>query len=163
VNPILRILSGGQTGVDRGALDAAIVSQVEYGGWCPKGGWAEDAPMPPGVVAKYPRLRETPSGDPRQRTAWNVRDGDAVLALFDRRGMAISPGTRLAVALATECGKPCLCLDLDAPASLDRALAWLRMEAPLRALNIAGPRESEAPGIYGLSRRFIVDLLARNV
>jgi hypothetical protein len=62
--------------------------------------------MPPGVVAKYPRLRETPSGDPRQRTAWNVRDGDAVLAL--RRGPAILAGTDLAVALATQCGKPCL-------------------------------------------------------
>jgi hypothetical protein len=114
-------------------------------------------------VVIYPRLPETPSGDPRQRTSWNVRDCDAVLALFDRRGMAISPGTRLAVARATECGKPCLCLDLDAPDGLDRALAWLRMEAPVRDLNKVGPRESEAPGIYRASRRFIVDLLARTV
>jgi putative molybdenum carrier protein len=157
----MRILSGGQTGVDRGALDAAIASHIDYGGWCPKGGWAEDAPTPPGLLGKYPHLRETPSGDPRQRTAWNVRDADAVLAL--RRGPAISAGTDLAVALATQCGKPWLCLDLDNPASLGRALAWLSMEPPLRALNIVGPRESETPGIYTVSRRFIVDLLAPNV
>ena len=57
----MRILSGGQTGVDRGALDAAIASHIDYGGWCPKGGWADaDASR---TLGKY-HLRETPSAIP---------------------------------------------------------------------------------------------------
>ena len=77
--PKLIIVSGGQTGVDRAALDAAIARGIAYGGWCPQGGWAEDCPEPPGVLARYPLLRETPSADPAQRTEWNVRDSDASL------------------------------------------------------------------------------------
>ncbi|HEY6920163.1 MAG TPA: putative molybdenum carrier protein, partial [Methyloceanibacter sp.] len=70
---MVKILSGGQTGVDRAALDAAIERGIACGGWCPKGGWAEDMPRPPGVLARYPMLQETPLGDHVQRTEWNVR------------------------------------------------------------------------------------------
>jgi hypothetical protein len=70
----MKIVSGGQSGVDRAALDVAIARGIPYGGWCPKGGWAEDMPAPPGLLAHYPHLRETPSADPAERTAWNVRD-----------------------------------------------------------------------------------------
>ena len=55
------VISGGQTGADRAALQAAIATGTPYGGWCPKDGWAEDLPRPPGVLALYPNLRETPS------------------------------------------------------------------------------------------------------
>jgi hypothetical protein len=72
----LRIVSGGQTGVDRAALDVAVALGMPYCGWCPRGGWAEDMPEPPGVLARYPRLEETPSEDPAQRTRWNVRDSE---------------------------------------------------------------------------------------
>src|SRR5581483_11936953 len=65
---MVKILSGGQTGVDRAALDAAITRGLPCGGWCPKGGWAEDMPGPPGLLALYPMLQETPLGDPAQRT-----------------------------------------------------------------------------------------------
>lgn len=74
---VAKIISGGQSGVDRGALEAAVESSVVYGGWCPAGGWAEDAPTSPGVRAHFPDLIETPERDPRQRTEWNVRDSDA--------------------------------------------------------------------------------------
>ena len=74
---MLKLLSGGQTGVDRAALDAAIDKGVACGGWCPKGGWAEDMPRPPGPLAFYPMLQETPLSDPIQRTEWNVRDNRA--------------------------------------------------------------------------------------
>ena len=157
---ILKIIAGGQSGVDRGALDAAIASSVEYGGWCPKGGWAEDAPTPPGVLASYSNLRETPDADPRQRTEWNVRDSDAVLVLVDRRGIGVSPGTLLAVTLADGYGKPCLRLDLEEPDALDHASDWLRARPSARTLNVAGPRESEAPGIYSASRNFVMALLS---
>jgi hypothetical protein len=73
----MKILSGGQTGVDRAALDVAIARAMPYGGWCPRGGWAEDFSDSPGLLATYPHLRETPSRDPAQRTDWNVRDADA--------------------------------------------------------------------------------------
>ena len=72
----MEIVSGGQTGVDRAALDAALALGMRCGGWCPAGRWAEDGPIDP----RYP-LRETPSGDPAQRTEWNVRDSDATLIL----------------------------------------------------------------------------------
>ena len=82
---IATIVSGGQSGVDRGALEAAVAKRVEYRGWCPLGGWAEDTPIPQGIRAQFPHLTETPEQDPRQRTEWNIRDSDAVLALFDDR------------------------------------------------------------------------------
>jgi hypothetical protein len=69
-----KIISGGQTGIDRASLDAAIEMGVDYCGWCPKGGWAEDFRQPPGLLARYPLLREAPSAEPIQRTEWNVRD-----------------------------------------------------------------------------------------
>jgi hypothetical protein len=77
----MKLLSGGQSGVDRAVLDVALARGIPYGGWCPKGGWAEDFPEPPGVLAKYPQLAETPLADPAQRTEWNVRDADACLIL----------------------------------------------------------------------------------
>ena len=73
----MKLLSGGQSGVDRAVLDVALARGIAYGGWCPKGGWAEDCPTPPGLLTKYPRLKETPLADPAQRTEWNVRDADA--------------------------------------------------------------------------------------
>ena len=65
---MLKIVSGGQTGVDRAALDVAIDKGVAYGGWCPKGAWAEDLPDPPGLLDRYDRLQQTPLADPAQRT-----------------------------------------------------------------------------------------------
>jgi hypothetical protein len=103
--PHLTIITGGQSGVDRAALDAAIALGIPYGGWCPKDGWAEDFPHPPGLLARYPRLSETPSADPAERTEWNVRDSDACLILTDANGIAASRGTALAHELAPRYGK----------------------------------------------------------
>jgi len=74
-----RIRSGGQTGVDRAALDAAVLTGRPYEGWCPKGGWAEDFLHPPGLLTKYPHLIESPSESPERRTDWNVRDSAATV------------------------------------------------------------------------------------
>ena len=92
----MKIISGGQTGVDRAALDVAIERGLDWGGWCPKGGWAEDFPDPPGLLAKYSHLRETPGRHPLQRTEWNVRDSDATLIITDSGGLSVSIGTRRA-------------------------------------------------------------------
>ncbi len=87
----LSIHTGGQTGVDRAALDFALARGLSYGGWCPRGGWAEDFPVAPGLLAEYPRLTETPSDLPEQRTAWNVRDSHATLILVRGDELSRSP------------------------------------------------------------------------
>ena len=152
----IKIISGGQTGVDRAALDVALALSIPYGGWCPRGGWAEDHPQPPGVLDKYPLLRETPLADPAQRTEWNVRDSDATLLIVDARGLPISPGTTLARELAERHAKPLLVIDVSAPDAPDRAREWLQAQRGahdrILALGVGGPRESEAPGIYGRAK-----------
>jgi hypothetical protein len=143
---LTRIVSGGQSGVDRAALDFAVARGIPYGGWCPKGGWAEDFPDPPGLLSRYPGLRETPSSDTRKRTEWNVRDSDATLVLT--RSDANSPGTSFAVSSAESHAKPHLVIDIDSPDAADGIRAWLGDHPAIRTLSIGGPRESEAPGIY---------------
>ena len=157
----MKVLSGGQTGVDRAALDTAIEKGLSYGGWCPKGGWAEDLPAPPGLLALYPGLQETPLAEPAQRTEWNVRDADRIMILVDRAGMTVSKGTEAARDLAMKRGKPCIVLDLDGGGALEQARAFLGEgeDKGGSTLCIAGPRESEAPGIYADARAFLRALL----
>ena len=156
---ISHIRSGGQTGADRGALDAARVAGVPICGWCPKGGWAEDLPEPPGLLAAYPELSETPSADPTQRTEQNVRDSDATLIICPS-DLSSSPGTAATARFAQVHNKP-LCVVEDADeGSLEKVRAWITsLETPLD-LNVAGPRESEYPGIYHTSQRIIKALLS---
>jgi putative molybdenum carrier protein len=160
----MKLLSGGQSGVDRAVLDVALARGLPYGGWCPKGGWAEDCPTPPGLLTKYPHLKETPLPDPAQRTEWNVRDADACLILVGAGGPEISAGTTLAKELAQRYRKPLLVVDLREPGILERAASWLRAQQTKHGngftLAIGGPRESEAPGIYQRAVRFIAALLA---
>jgi hypothetical protein len=159
----MKLISGGQTGVDRAALDVAIERGIAYGGWCPQGGWAEDLAEPPGLLTRYPALKETPLADPAQRTEWNVRDADACMIVADAGGLAVSAGTVLAEELAHRYRKPLLVAKLGEPDTLKRAALWLRVQrgrypAGL-TLAIGGPRESEAPGIYGAAVTFLRALL----
>ena len=129
----------------------------------PAGGWAEDFTAPPGLLARYPDLRETPSADPAQRTEWNVRDADAVLILLDAGGLAASQGTALAREHASRHGKPLFVTALGEPNAGDRAAEWLTAQLAGRdalRLGIGGPRESEARGIYGRATTFLRVLFA---
>jgi hypothetical protein len=159
----MKFISGGQTGVDRAVLDAAIERGIDYGGWCPKGGWAEDLPAPPGLLAKYPLLAETPLTDPAQRTEWNVRDAEACMILVDAGGLAVSAGTTLAQELAHRYRRPLFLVNLGDADRLNRAALWLRVQKARHGddlkLAIGGPRESEAPGIYGRAIAFVRTLL----
>jgi hypothetical protein len=157
---MLTIVSGGQTGVDRAGLDVAIELGIPYRGWCPKGGWAEDRPSPPGVLALYAGLRETPDADPRQRTEWNVRDCDRLMVLVDRAGLPVSKGTMLALACAKALTKPHIVIDIDANDAKDLATDFFSTGQGPLALCVAGPRESEAPGIYATAKGFLSRLLA---
>lgn len=147
----MRIVSGGQTGVDRGALDAAIELQVPHGGWCPRGRLAEDGRIP----ARY-RLRETESRQYHVRTRLNVLDCDATLILC--RG-PLSGGTELTLRLAEQFGKPNLVVDLDADLRPQHVRDWLQKHR-VEVLNVAGPRESLNPGIADDAREFLLRVLA---
>jgi Circularly permutated YpsA SLOG family len=159
----MKIISGGQTGVDRAALDVAIERGMDWGGWCPKGGWAEDLADPPGLLAKYPKLKETPQSNPLQRTEWNVRDSDAALIITDGGGMAVSIGTGRAHRWAHQHGKPELVVDATDAKAPAHVSAWLGTQRKRfgsdMTLSIGGPRESEAPGIYTLAKTLIAAML----
>ena len=149
--PVMRkIVSGGQAGVDRAALDAALELGLPCGGWCPRGRKAEDGPIPP----PYP-LKETPSAGYSQRTEWNVRDSDGTLVLHLGRR---DPGTRLTLRLAARYRRPSLELDLpqaDDPAALRN---WIALEG-VAVLNVAGPRESRSPGVHDAAFLFLLAAL----
>jgi hypothetical protein len=146
----VRIISGGQTGVDRAALDVASELGFETGGWVPFGRAAED-----GVISsRYDGLTETETNDPAERTIRNVRDADATVLIS--RG-ALSGGSHLTLAEAIRQGKPVMHLELGrsgrdgAEQELKR---WLSAVEP-RVLNVAGPRASEEPDIYDRAARLL--------
>ncbi len=134
-----KIVSGGQTGVDRAALDVAMEMAVPCGGWCPKGRTAED-----GVIdSRYP-LQESATKNYAERTALNVKDSDGTLILS--RGLALRGGTALTKTFTERYQRPCLVIDLRSAVSMTEVIAWLS-DNSIRVLNIAGPRESSWPGI----------------
>lgn len=146
-----RVVSGGQTGVDRAALDVARQLGLTSGGWCPAGRLAEDGTVP----ECYP-LTETPTSDYEERTQWNVRDSDGTLVLTVGRP---SGGTAYTIECARDCSRPYFVLDLRASdAELRRVTAWLAANR-IRTLNVAGPRESKAPGVYRLAKDYLTSLL----
>ena len=136
-----KIVSGGQTGADRAALDWAIAHDVEHGGWCPRGRRAEDGAIPP----RY-RLTETPSESYEQRTEWNVRDSDgtAILSL----AATLGGGSKATAELARALGKPCIHLSarVDGAAAAAKLRRWVANNG-IRVLNVAGPRASGEPGV----------------
>jgi hypothetical protein len=144
------IRSGGQTGVDRAALDVALERGLPCGGWCPRGRRAEDGPIDP----LYP-LQETPWDGYPQRTEWNVRDSDGTLVLA--RGEP-DRGTALTIGLAGRHSKPCLVLDLGKAPKPAEVRTWAELHG-VRILNIAGPRESSRPGIYAEAVAFLREVL----
>jgi hypothetical protein len=151
-----KIVSGGQTGADRAALDVAVELGIDVGGWVPAGRAAENGVIP----LRYPNLRETDSAAPEPRTARNVRDSDATLILSHG---SLSGGSALTRELARQAGRPVLHLDLAATTATratSRLVAWLARLQP-STLNVAGPRASEDPRIYDAARAVLRSALAR--
>ncbi len=145
----MTIVSGGQTGVDRAALEVAIAIGIGHGGWCPAGRIAEDGSVP----SRY-ELRETDSAEYPVRTEQNVIDSDATLILHDG---AVKGGTRLTINICRRLGKPHLAMQIE-DKNLNAVRRWLRKNQPL-VLNVAGPRESTSPGIFFRSMDFLLRVL----
>jgi len=146
---LIKIVSGGQTGVDRAALDAACEARIPSGGWCPKGRRAED-----GVIPERYCLQETRARSYTVRTGWNVRDSDGTLILY--KGL-FGGGTELTFKMARQQGKPCFVVQLDKDPELAPVLAWI-IDHDINVLNVAGPREAGRPGIYQEAKTFLVQL-----
>jgi Circularly permutated YpsA SLOG family len=148
---LTRIVSGGQTGVDRAALDVALELGLSCGGWCPRGRRAEDGTIPD----RYP-LTETSSAGYPQRTRCNVLDSDGTLLVTRGRPTG---GTALTMKIVSATSKPHCVVDLSQQPDPDRVRAWC-LAQQLRVLNVAGPRESECPGIYEQAAEFLRAVLA---
>jgi hypothetical protein len=147
---LTRIISGGQTGVDRGALEAALAWGLEHGGFCPKGRRSED-----GRVPDIFQLEETESPHYPARTAMNVQLADATLLLVrGKDGFAKSRGTKLTRELCEKKQKPWWAADPRNSAHVERVVAWL-VKFDVHVLNVAGPRESTNPKIQEETRTFM--------
>ena len=156
---IAYIRSGGQTGADRGALDAAREAGTPICGWCPPDGLAEDMPEAPGLLAEYPELKEGVTPGYVERTAWNVRDSHATLIVAPD-GLEPCSGTEMTERFARDFGRPCLVIaGVD---EIENVRAWLATLGRELTLNIAGPRESKTPGTYETTKRAVSLLLADN-
>jgi hypothetical protein len=146
---LLKIVSGGQTGVDRGALDAALERGFACGGWCPRERRAEDGRIP----MRYP-LRELDSGKYLDRTHRNVADADGTLILSPG---TLTGGTNATAQFARKIGKPLLAIDFHG-AKADTTVAqigeWIAT-GRIEILNVAGPRESSIPGVQHETSRLI--------
>ena len=146
------LVAGGQTGADRAALDWAIEHGVNHGGWCPKGRKTED-----GVLPERYRLQETPAAAYLQRTEWNVRDSDATLVftLDDR----LDGGSKRTAGFADSLGKPWLHVR---PGVHPKYVARFLARHAVQVLNVAGKRESSAPGIGELVRQVLSQAIGRS-
>ncbi|MHB9138212.1 MAG: putative molybdenum carrier protein [Victivallaceae bacterium] len=146
---LIKVISGGQTGVDRAALDAGIQANMPIGGWCTKGRRAED-----GVIdSRYP-LQETASRLYQERTRKNVIESDATLIIA---GKLLSGGTALTRDFAEKQSKPLLIVNPADAGGIGKIRQWLAANS-VRVLNVAGPRESANPGIYSSTHGFLTEL-----
>src|SRR5688572_13601458 len=150
-----KVISGGQTGADRAALDAAITCAIEHGGWCPKGRRAED-----GVIPPHYNLIETASSGYPERTEKNIVESDGTLILLPLKKQgdfsALGPGTKLTMNLVLTHRKPMMSVSayLGWPQAIAR---WIK-EDQIKVLNVAGSRESKHPGFQQACTVLLTDV-----
>jgi hypothetical protein len=150
----IKIVSGGQTGVDRAALDAALETGTDCGGWCPEGRLAEDGAIPP----RYP-LAELKGSGYKERTKQNVLDSDGTAIIFFG---APTGGTEQTLRFCLERKKPYLLIDaaeLTPERAAERMLAFVAGHS-IATLNVAGPRASEEASAYGYAYQAVMRFLS---
>ena len=185
VRKIAKIRTGGQSGVDRAAMDFAIEHGIPYCGWCPKGGWAEDYPDLPGLLRDYPELQETPSSGTEQRTKWNmreamrqacryacmsdrlpnavtpstkyeVRDADAILTIIPESS-AKPQGTEVGLEEGAHLGKPMF--TASGMKDVPEIRRWISTLPNGKELCVGGPRASECPEAYETAKAVLTAVL----
>lgn len=152
----LKIISGGQTGADRAALDWAIAAGIPHGGWAPKGWKAED-----GRIPDCYQLLELPGANYRQRTRRNVMDSDGTLIVNLGE---LNGGTKLTKVFAETHSRPCLVIQAEgnrAATQAEQLSLWLH-ENHIKTLNVAGPRESKRPSIYRATMNLLCALMGNS-
>jgi hypothetical protein len=157
-----QIVSGGQTGVDQAALAAAIACGIAHGGWAPPGNVCESGSIPTRfrlTQTLHDRSPNAPDVPHSRRTELNVRDSDATLILRPSRARSKSVGTELAAAFAARLGRPLfVCDPWDRECSV--SIVSFLDASPIRVLNVAGPRESNSPGIGERAYRVLLDVFS---
>jgi len=150
----LKIISGGQTGVDRAALDAALKHGIECGGWCPAGRLDEFGKIPD----RYP-VKELEHGSFVERTMQNVTDSDATVIIYLDK---LRGGTEQTVRFCIEQKRPHKLIDAAEISAENAANSIFNLvrENKIDILNVAGPRQSEWPGGYYYSFRALDIFLA---
>lgn len=151
---ISKLISGGQTGVDRAALDVAIALTIHHGGWCPKGRLAED-----GVIAAHYLLQETLSENPLVRTQQNVLDADATLIFFLSIEDAYQDGTGATIDCCKKYQKDYFLHMAEEKTTDQRCLDWLLSNQQITVLNIAGPRESNWKEAYRYTKVHLMKMM----
>lgn len=146
---INKIISGGQTGVDRAALDVALQLNIPHGGWCPKGRLSES-----GIIPEKYLLTETLSSDYSERTLLNIKDSDGTLILVPTIPFNVNDGTHLTIQKVKAKHKPYLIIDLSKENNIDEVINWTK-ENNIKLLNIAGPRESQCSGVYNKAFEYL--------
>ena len=158
----IKIVSGGQTGVDQGALEVALALRLDFGGWAPHGWIAENGTVPPQLqeaMREYPDQGSN-AANYRERTKANVRDSHATLILVEK--LPLEGGTKLTRDFAASIGRSHHVVDMSAANAKEDALAWLRQFLGMSSalvLNVAGPRESKSPGIQAKTKAFLSEVL----
>jgi hypothetical protein len=147
---IEKIISGGQTGADRAALDFAMENGIPHGGWIPKGRLTEEGPLD----SKY-QLQETETSHYEERTEKNVLDSDATLIFYYKE---LTGGSLVTFFFAEKKLRPVLKIDLNQSRDIQKTKDWL-MENKVKVLNIAGPRASNAPLIYSDVKKYLQELV----
>ena len=154
---INKIISGGQTGVDRAALDVALKYNIRHGGWCPKGRLSEN-----GKIPLFYNLQETCSSEYSERTKQNIIDSDATLIIVPKLPLPIeiTDGTLLTIEICKKLNKLYLVIDvtIDDENSINDIKSWI-VDNNIKLLNIAGPRESQSNNIYFSAYEYITKLI----
>lgn len=146
----IKIISGGQTGVDRAALDFALQNKIPCGGWCPQGRKAED-----GTISSKYALKETDSEDYESRTIRNVQDSDGTLIIINKY---TDSGTFLTISTAKKLNKAIFIQNISTKKEPEIFRKWV-YDNNIKMLNIAGPRESNSSGIYEQALKVLGELL----
>ena len=145
------IRTGGQSGADRASMKFARDQNIKLVGWCPKDGWAEDYPDPPGILDDWPQFAQTPSKEPILRTEWNIRDSNCCL-VFNANDGNTSSGTDAGMEFFTKYSISYIYLDLDEKKDVlaEKIRAWLNSlfgDDEKIVLGVGGPRASEYDGV----------------